>query len=185
MKKKNKKLMNWGDEIRDLIQKVEEAKDELRGYEEETGEIVKGPVSRQRLWNHLSDIEVVTYQIFNRYCRSLAAKLAAHEELTEEDFYLLQAGGCRLWSVKDLGLSPVDDYELHLQCCYEDEQTRTYIFPGDKPPFEKIDKKTGRRHIRIRIGRSPEEISWDNLRESQKKFFQRYLPDVAARFKRG
>ena len=105
--------------------------------------------------------------------------------LNREQFHLISALGGLSYSNKSAGLSEYDDYEIFQHFCYESDNEHGYITPGRKalPPPVMIGQTT---HISARVGPewAPEDIPWDRLRSEQRVFFERYVPDVVARFKR-
>jgi len=83
-----------------------------------------------------------------------------------------------MFTAKGLGLGQVDDYEVHRNLCYQDDEKYCYINSAAKPQ----DPDT--KEAPWRIGLPPEELDVKDLRAEQRRFFERYLPDVLQRFKK-
>ena len=117
---------------------------------------------------------------------SLFTKVLSGQILSREQFHLLSALGVMLYTNKIAGLSEYDDYELFKNFCYENGEVHAYITPSMKPlgPPATIDGTTTVEVRAFNPGLPPEEIPWDRLKPEQRLFFERYLPGVAARFKR-
>ena len=117
---------------------------------------------------------------------SLIIKVMSGQFLSREQFHLLSALGALHYTNKDAGLSEYDDYEVFQNFCYESGEDHAYITPNMKPlgPPVTIDGTTTFELRAFNPGLPPEEIPWDRLKPEQRLFFERYLPDVAARFKR-
>ena len=94
--------------------------------------------------------------------------------LTREQYLLLSAAGLELFTHKNVGLSAFDNFELAQMFFYEDDDRYSVINPGRQPD----------ELLRVHVGTCPEDIEFDRLRPEQQHFFETYLPEVAARFKR-
>ncbi len=116
----------------------------------------------------------------------LLIKGLSGQSLSREQFLLLNALGGLNYTNKSAGLSEYDDYEVFQNFCYESGEVHAYITPSMKPlgPPATIDGTTTVEVRAFNPGLPPEEIPWDRLKPEQRLFFERYLPDVAARFKR-
>jgi hypothetical protein len=90
--------------------------------------------------------------------------------LSREEYYLLVALGV-LGGRSSIGDSYAEFQMLH----YEDDERRFYIM---------LDERPAAGMIRVHHGMWPEEIWWERLRSEQKEYFERYLPEVAVRFRR-
>lgn len=101
--------------------------------------------------------------------------------LTKQEHHLLQAAGIDLFTTKRIGICQVDDFEVYKNCVYENDDMVCFVDPNETPVFERVDKKTGRTQVRIRVAESPEEIDLKHLRPEQKEFFAKYRPDVLHR----
>ena len=117
---------------------------------------------------------------------SLIIKAMSGQFLSREQFHLLSALGALNYTNKVAGLSEYDDYEVFQNFCYENDKVHAYITPDMEPlgPEVTIDGTTTFKVRAFNPGLPPEEIPWDRLKPEQRLFFERYLPDVAARFKR-
>lgn len=107
--------------------------------------------------------------------------------LTREEFHLAMAFGVLNFTNKNCGLSEFDDYDVFANFCYEDEERFAYIMPEQRPLSSERLGDTGSGKVRACIigpGLPPEEIHWDRLRPEQRAFFERNIPEVAARFNR-
>lgn len=101
--------------------------------------------------------------------------------LTEVQYHLLRAAGVELPTGKELGISPVTDYELYRMCIYEDESGICFMHPNEKPPAEVVKDSNGSFAIRPRMAISPEETAIEHYRPEQETFFAENRPDVLAR----
>ena len=79
-----------------------------------------------------------------------------------------------------MGLSPVDDYEVFRNLCYEDDERVCYIDLGKPEPKKPNDMDMA---IGIKFGRKPERLWAKHLRPEQRVFFEKHWPDVLKRFK--
>jgi hypothetical protein len=106
--------------------------------------------------------------------------------LDREQFHLLCSLEALDYSSKTVGLSEYDDFEVYEHFCYEDGERTAYIDPA---PAAAMDSEcsAGTVGTKVRVGGpviAPEDIDWQRLRTEQRAFFERYLPDIAKRFKR-
>jgi len=106
--------------------------------------------------------------------------------LTKEQFHLLMALNCLKFTNKSIGLSNFEDYEVFEKFCYEDGDGYShYISPGVKPLSPPVvDGHTTIIEGRLGPDKAPEDIPWERLKPEQRSFFEKYLPEIAARFKR-
>jgi hypothetical protein len=108
--------------------------------------------------------------------------------MTAEEFYVVAAiVGAPPMTAKQLGLSPVDDFELHSMLCCEHETRHVYINPELTPPEPLPEPDEDGVHqwtAGLRFGAAPEELRLSALRPEQREFFKKHLPDVYARLKR-
>ena len=90
------------------------------------------------------------------------------------------------YSNKGAGLSEYNDYEVFQNFCYESGEVHAYITLGMDPlgPPVTIDGTTTVTVRAFDPRLPPEDIPWDRLKPEHRLFFERYLPVVAARFKR-
>ena len=134
---------------------------------------------RESLPTLIHDVErlhKVARAVNERMVHRPALKVWRGKPLTEQEYYFMRAAGVLMNSAHQLGLSPVDEYELHRHFCYEDDQKFCYVHPGPKP------KKSRGRRIQLKVGCVPEQLSAQHLRPEQKAFFEEYLPELLARF---
>ena len=109
--------------------------------------------------------------------------------LSREQFHLMSGIGIINYSNKCVGLSQYDDYEVFRLFHVESASFTGYM---DLDPPEVDDPPTtanGMRTITARVGiggrfSKPEKINWLDLRDDQRRFFAKSLPDIAARFRR-
>ena len=182
MKKQQKKEQKkWQDQLRELFDACCETLEIVDGVDEDMswGEL-------RSLRNKLVRVKRMADQLKSSMCGTPASKILSlnRRSMTEQEYYLLCATGCKLFTANELGLSPVSDHEAFIHCCYEDDEKVCYIVPTEKPPVRNEEKKTGKFTIRMRLGCSPEELHVKYLRPEQKKFFQELLPDVYDRFQK-
>lgn len=182
MKKNKNEKTDWCSDLCVLIEQIEGATQNLEDFEKEFAEDVKTRDADKSLRHQLQEIRFTAGKIKEKLCHTWTLKFAAHEPLSEQEFYLMLASGINFWSAKELGISQVSDYDLFLNCCYEDDRSRTYIMPTEKPPFEWVDKKTGSRKVKIRLGRAPEEIRLEALSPKQRHFFEKHAQHILERF---
>ena len=102
-------------------------------------------------------------------------------KLTRQEYHILQSAGVSLPTAKQLGLSPVDDYEVYQQCIYEDDKMVAFMHPDETSEVEEDNSRPGTRVIRVRFALSPEECSLEHFRPDQKDFWIKHRPDVIAR----
>ncbi len=114
---------------------------------------------------------------FERFVAAPLDRLVRGFELTAEQYYLLSAMGAIRGTAKDLGLSPVDDFEAFALLHYDDDEWEGYINPSLEP------RDLGSGKAGFRFGRSPEEVPRARLRPEQSEFFRQYLPEVFSRFR--
>lgn len=183
MKKQSKRLKQWPDAITELLRVSELALETLKSLKQQVGKNSKVLTALYPLSKQLDEIQNAAKEIRQITCRSPAEKFLAGKRMIEPEYYFMRALGCHLCTAKGLGLSPVDNYEVFISCCYEDDEISTYTNPAEKPPVPEVDKKTGQEIVRIRIGRSPEELQAKYLRPEQHQFFEKFLPDVLKKFK--
>jgi len=101
--------------------------------------------------------------------------------ITEREYLLAQAAGFQLPTAQSIGIAPVSDYEVYLNCVYEDDKIVCFMDPNETPQIKTVDEQTGKTRIRIRLARSPEETNISYYTPEQKRFFAKYRPDVLAR----
>ncbi len=116
---------------------------------------------------------------------SLMTKALSGQRLSRVQFHLLSALGVLNYTNKTAGLSEYDDYEVFQHFCYERGEDHAYITPDMEPlePSVTVDGTTTYKVRAFAPGRPPEEIPLDHLKAEQRLFFERYLPNVVARFK--
>jgi hypothetical protein len=95
--------------------------------------------------------------------------------LSRQEYHLLRAQGLLCWPRESVGLPDVDDYEVFDMFFYEDGERRCFINP--------LLRARTPGTVGIRVGVSPEELSFEGLRPEQRRFFETRLPDVANRFR--
>ena len=183
MKKQRKHSKQWPDAITELLRVSELAMETLKSLKQQAGKNPRLQASLGSLSKQLDEIQKAAKKIHQITCGSPAEKFLAGKHMTEPEYYFSRAHGCDLYTAKGLGLSPVDDYEVFTHCCYNDDEMFCYINPAEKPPVREVGKETGMEIVRIRIGRSPEELQAKYLRPEQHQFFEKFLPDVLKRFK--
>jgi hypothetical protein len=110
-------------------------------------------------------------ELFQRLCARPTDLHLRGFLLSREEFYLLASQDfvcvAGPWG---------DAYEVFQMFHYEDSMRRCYINPDEGPRVGGT--------IKVRLGVPPEEISWHRLRPEQREFFDRHLPEIAARFRR-
>jgi hypothetical protein len=164
---------SWGTEFKDLRSHLEQALDASRRMAE-WSRIQLGspdmPPGIAILEEQISIVESLASRLFERLFQRPSSLLLSGQHLSREEFYLLVALGV-LKGGSYTGDAYADFQMLH----YEDEKRRSYITLEEQP-------RAGR--IKLHFGMWPEEISWNRLRPDQRAFFERHLPEVAARFRK-
>ncbi len=177
MKNQDKQPGKWREHVRCLIQVAEEAMRTARRLERQAGESSKVQASLRSLSKQLEEIGNSANNIYQISCIGPAEKVLAGRLMTEQEYFFLRASGCHMFTAKGLGLGQVDDYEVHRNLCYKDDEKYCYINPAAKP--QDPDSK----EAPWRIGLPPEELNLKDLRAEQRRFFEKHLPDVLQRFK--
>jgi hypothetical protein len=111
----------------------------------------------------------------DRLCAEPTARFLNGWRLTREQYFLLRASGIEFGTAHMLELSPVDEYDLFTNLCYEDPERFAYVNPSLEP-------RKPRDKVGVRFGQPPEELSRAFLRPEQEAFVQRHLPNVYERF---
>jgi hypothetical protein len=181
--------LTLADEIKQLLTVIDRAEDECLSIlrERERAEPHSGwcvvvpdptedlPDPILKLAESIDSARSAAHTIFDRLIARPIALLMRGSRLSREQFHLLLARDALLFpSVVETASG--DLYETFLMFHYEDDEQRCYINPNERPHLPE--------QIRIRLGIPPEEILWVRLRPEQQSYFERNLPDVAARFKR-
>jgi hypothetical protein len=122
------------------------------------------------LMEDISKAQSLENQLSDRLHRGPMDKLIRGKPMSREEFYLLVALG-----VLTGGSYTGDSYDDFQMLRYEDNERRSYVSVAQKPPAGKLV---------ARAGLFPEEISWQQLRPEQRDFFDRHMPELAARFRR-
>ena len=179
MKKQKKEQKKWPDQLRELVDACCETLEIVDEVDEDMSQ-----AELLSLRKELGKVKRMADQLRSSMCTIPASKAFSlnRMSMTEQEYYLLCAAGCKLFTANGLGLSPFSDYEAFIHCCYEDDEKVCYIDPAEKPPVADEKKKTEKFTIRMRLGCSPEELHIKYLRPEQKEFFQELLPDVYDRF---
>lgn len=190
----------WGDSIQSANQTIGAAVDELgdlitlfnrdivppRLLPEETVTQVRSSLAA--LSKSLEQTAKMFSGIADAQSRAVLTFLGG-KKLSRDQFYILLASESIEWTNKTLGLSDFEDYELMELLRYEGNDRQGYIYLGtdiDDLPKAAVDdwylqfvSSTYRKAII-----PPEEIHWADLSPEQRAFFEKYLPDAAARFLR-
>ena len=179
MKKQKNIQLSWPDQIKELVNACDEVLGIVKNADEDMGH-----AERQSLEKELAKVKGMADRLYSTLYQEPVGKIVSLDRMnmTEEQYYLLCANGCKLFSAEELGISPVSDYQAYLNCCYEDEEQVCYIDPREKPPVENERDGNGHFSVRLRIGCYPEELHIKHLRPSQKEFFKEYMPELLARF---
>jgi len=122
------------------------------------------------LIEEISKAESIVNQLSDRLHRGPLDALVYGRPILREEFHLLVALG-----VLQGGSYTGDPYGDFQMTRYEDDEQQGYISLDEAPP---------QGTARIRIGPMPEGIAWQRLRPEQRDFFDRHMPDLAARFRR-
>lgn len=142
----------------------------------------------QSVWSHVAQLNELiktareaAEDARDRYALSPTARYLRGDLLSREEYSLLVAMDVGPPTAKDLGLGGFDDYDVFRLLHYDDRASDVtcYINPDLRP------RGGGERKLAIFCGRAPEELRLDALRDDQREFFEKYLPEVHARFQRG
>lgn len=130
----------------------------------------------ERLCRSTDTARSIGNTLFDRLCSAPVALYLNGYLLTHEQFHLLAAQGIMFDCT----------YNAFRMLHYEDDDRRCYINPNETPlPPPEIDQQGGiHQRVGLRLGKPPEEILWNRLRPEQQDYFQQYLPEIAARFRR-
>lgn len=126
------------------------------------------PSDVQTLMEDISRAQSLERELSHRLHRDPMDRLLRGQPMSREEFYLLVALGVVRGGSGDL----YDDFQM---LRYEDNKRRAYITVDPKPP-------AGKRVLHF--GPYPEDLSWQRLRSEQREFFERHMPELAARFRR-
>jgi hypothetical protein len=163
---------DWGGDFAELRSCLERAHDKschLASWRTQLGP-ADVPADIVTLVEDISKAQSIVNHLFDRLHSSPLGLLTHGHPMSREAYYLLVALG-----VLRGGSCAGDPYSHFQMTRYEDDERRSYICL-DEPPHSG--------GVKLHLGLWPEEISWDRLRPDQRDFFNRHLPEVAARFKR-
>jgi hypothetical protein len=164
----------WGPDFAKLRSHLDQARDALNRIaasvhaQNETANVTPGIAT---LAEEISSAKSLANQLSERLHGGPLGLLLHGGVLSREEYYLLVALG-----VLSGGSYTGDPYADFQMLHYEDDERRSYITLDERPSVGTI--------IKVHVGMWPEEISWDRLRPEQQNYFERYLPEVAARFVR-
>jgi len=122
------------------------------------------------LMEDISTAKSLANQLSDRLHRDPLSRLFYGQPMSREEFYVLVALG--VLSGGSYTGDPYDDFQM---LRYEDNERRSYMTVDQKPPAGKLV---------VHGGPYPEELSWQLLRPEQREFFERHMPELAARFRR-
>lgn len=184
MKKQKQQQKDWAEQIRDLLQAVEVAREDLGDSVNKYRDGEDLERGLRCLGDDLARISHLADQLYqNMYVIPIRRMFSLDRmNITRQQYSLARAAGLELFTAKGLKICPVDDYEVYQHCCYENEEMVCFVDPDENPPVETVDKKTGHTLVRLRVARSPEELEAKCLRPEQRRFFEKYRPDALARF---
>jgi len=184
MKQVEKHAPDWTTRLQEHRQRCEDAAEswaELCRRHDEGGHI--GPHMR-RLSKQIEQMQQDAHRLWKILYATPRNKLwSLHRlSLTEQEYWFLRAAGFGLFTAKNLGVSPIDDYDAYRVGVYEDDTSMCFMHPDETPDtVTVVNKKTGREWVRIRLAQSPEECQVRCLRSGQLEFYRKYRPDVLAR----
>jgi len=183
MKKKGKKQNDWTELLASHRAACDIAFEELDKLVQEfqDGENIKKPLDRFR--KRLLEIQRGAIQLHEELYTVPIRKICSVERrnITEQQYLLARAAGFPLLTAQAIGIAPVSDYEAYLNCIYEDDKTVCFMDPDETPQVKTVNKRTGKRRIRIRLACSPEETRLAHYTPEQREFFNKFRPDVLAR----
>jgi hypothetical protein len=185
MKKKIKQPENWSQDIYKLNDIADSVIFNLRKFEKNSGEVIKAPDSNRPLREQVWEIKWLASKLHEVLLAGPIRTVFSADRLnlTAQQYFLLRARGFELFTAKQLGISPVGDYECYRMCVYKNEQAVCFMDPDETPEVKTVDNKTGHKRIRIRLAHSPEECELKHLRPEQREFFTKHRPDVLERMK--
>ena len=182
--KANNSVVDWPTQVQEHRQHCEAASETM-------AELIRqadkgGGTARlvRRLGEEIEQISQEAHQLHQILLKDPIDKALSLDRLnlSEQQYRLLQAGGLDLSNAKQLGVSPISDYEAYRFCTYEDETGINFMDPNETPhTVTRIKGRPGAKLIRIRLAQSPEECRVACLRPEQRAFFAEYRPDVLKR----
>jgi len=183
MKKKEKKQNDWTELLlgHGLIWDMAFAELDKLVQDFHDGENTEKLLDQLR--KDMREIQRVTDQLIEELLVGPIKKILSidRRNITEREYLLAHAAGFQLPTAQSIGIAPVSDYEVYLNCVYEDDKAVCLMDPNETPQVETVDKQTGNIRIRIRLARSPEETRLAHYTPEQREFFAKYRPDVLAR----
>jgi hypothetical protein len=148
----------------------------------------------KRLNDSLQNVASATNTLRGRLTEPIG-KFPAGRPLTSWEYHLLAgedvfsafADRFPMGTAKAMGVSPVTDFDAFAMASYDDDKRWVYINPIEKPKPSRSDMSAylGEGHVGMRFGTAPEDLDLEALRPEQRAFFERYRPDIYARFRRG
>jgi len=136
-----------------------------------------------QLRKDIREIQQSTDQFINEFLIGPFKKIFSRDRrnITEREYLLAQAAGLQLPTAQSIGITPVSDYEVYLNCVYEDDKVILLMNPNETPQIVTVDEQTDNIRIRIRLASSPEETNLAYYTPEQREFFAKYRPDVLKR----
>ena len=187
MKNKPKEQRPWLERLQSHRQDCSLALEDLRELEQEYQNGVDVELLLERIKTKMESIQTEAACLYEVMCIVPLETMfsAGSSKLTEQQYCLLRAAGFPTFTAKMLGICPVDDYDVHMNCLYEDDDQIHIMNPDETPEVETVDEKTGVTTMGLNIALSPEETELRFYTPEQICFFTMYRPDVLARAQKG
>ena len=183
MKKKEKKQNDWTELLASHHAACDIAFEELDKLVQkfQDGEIIQKPLDR--FMKNMREIRWGAEKLHEELYIVPIRKICSVERrnITEQQYLLARVAGFPLLTAQAIGIAAVSDYEVFLNCIYKDDKIVCFMDPDEAPQVKTVNKRTGKRHIRIRLARSPEETRLAEYTPEQREFFNKFRPDVLAR----
>ncbi|TAK25713.1 MAG: hypothetical protein EPO40_21945 [Myxococcaceae bacterium] len=160
--------------INALFDAVQRLEDLRRLARPRTASAAEGGERQQELLTRIDEVAEVIGGVKDALHTGPREKFRQGARLTEEEFYLCRLAGVGFPWAERLGLGAAHDAEAFDHHFYEDDSVSGYINPAKAGD-------TGRQSM---LGLAPEDVRMDALRPTQRDFWERYAPDIFARFRR-
>lgn len=129
---------------------------------------------QQELLTRINEVTEIVIRLKDALHTRPREKFRLGARLTEEEFYLCRLAGVGFTWAGRLALGAAHDAEAFDHHFYEDDNVAGYINPDKVDPAGVVSM----------LGLAPEDVRVEALRLPQRYFWERYAPDVFARFRR-
>ena len=174
MRKEIESSLQWDDEFNEILRHVADARNIF-----ENRNTSKSSDSLATIYERIIEIDQICVNLKYYFCRNSIDKLHRGQEMSKEELYLLAAQG--LWVIPSESRSQ-EAYEEFAYYLYEDDDRKGYINSAQRPDPPPVPK--GMLYSGFNVGVTPEDVRIGFLQPKQKDFFEKYKPDLFARFRR-